>query len=175
MIVWKAIDAKTRMSPFMAKKRPSFAVRFNLGEKVEVPGARLYACKTLKSCLDWINFAERKFCITDLVVIKAEGEDPIVDPPMMHLVRMTKIPEQTLPLAWETTEKIIEFLKANPNPTMIQQKEIAKELSTPYLSVVPDCIRNGPSRNTVACKSLICLEEPVHPEIALKHFQNGRV
>jgi hypothetical protein len=175
MIVWKAIDAKTRMSPFMAKKRPSFAVQFNLGEKVEVPGARLYACKTLRSCLDWINFAERKFCITDLVVIKAEGEDPMVDPPMMHLVRMTKIPEQTLPLAWETTEKIIEFLKANPMATMIQREKLAKELSTPDLPVVPDCIRMGPSRGIVACKSLTCLEEPIHPEIALKHLQDGLV
>ena len=155
---WKALDAKTRMSPFVVSKNEGLAIRFPVGERVSSGWGRVYACTTEDSCRRWAEFARRKFLNREVIIVPAEADDPVVNPPMMSLVRFTKLEPEMVRLAWEISDDIRAILGDRQEVGDEESEDIARRLSRPGFKVRPHWVRIGNNKSHVACRSLTCLE-----------------
>lgn len=158
MRVWKALDKKTRMSPFVASKNPKLAVAFPVGERVSPVHGRVYACTTEDACRRWGDFATRKFCKGEVIVVPAEADDVIPNPPMMSLVRFTELDPEMVRLAWEISDDIRNILGGRMEVKDEEANRIAGMVSRPGFPVRPHWVRMGKNQTHVACRALTCFE-----------------
>lgn len=160
MKVWKALDADTRMSPFMLRLNSPLAIKFPVGERVYSEGVRFYAALSQEECSKWAEYVIKKWSLpgSKIIVVPAEAENAIPNPPLLNLVRFTNLNHEMLKLAWQISDEIREILNGRTEVADEDAKNIAQKVSRQDFIVRPHWIHNPRNKQHVACSSLTCLE-----------------
>lgn len=163
--VWKVLDSKTRKSPFLLKANPSLALQFQVGQRGCGDGTRIYACTSFEAAEKWSRFVCRRFN-SSTIIVPADGENPVINPPLMMLVRFMILSRDQVVHAWKVSDNIrdrissVSLFDGDTMPVVPEDvsESIAASVSTSDFVVKNHWVGYGKSSTHVACEALTCLE-----------------